>query len=63
MRDADKELSVLTRRRDRLHDDLVAAATDHGALATLGRELAEVDAQIAVVEERWLALASELDTP
>ena len=63
MRDADKELSVLTRRRDRLHGDLVAAATDHGALATLGRELAEVDAQIAVVEERWLALASELDTP
>ena len=60
LREADKELAVLARRRERLHEELVAASADHGALATLGRQLADVDSEIAVVEDRWLNLAGEL---
>ena len=61
MRDIDKELAALGRTRDRLHAELVAAATDHRRLAELGTDLATVDDQVATAEQRWLELADELD--
>ena len=34
---------------------------DHALLAQLGRELAEVEAALAEVEDRWLELTVEAD--
>jgi len=64
LREADKELASLTRRRDTLNTELEAAgaAADIEALARIGTELAELGAAIDEVEERWLALASEAES-
>jgi ATP-binding cassette subfamily F protein uup len=56
---AEREVGALARRRDQLHDDLAAAASDHVELARLGRLLTELEAELAAAEERWLALAEE----
>ena len=63
LREAEKELAALERRRIKLHDGLVAAGADHEALRRLGEDLATVDGEIATVEERWLELGAELETP
>ena len=62
LRDVDKELAAITRRRDRLLDELAAAGSDHEAMVRLGRELAAVDAEFAAVEERWLEVGEELES-
>ncbi|MFV0309932.1 MAG: ABC-F family ATP-binding cassette domain-containing protein [Desertimonas sp.] len=62
LRETDKELATLERRRTRLHADLVAAGADHETLRRLGDELTTLDAEIAAVEERWLALGTELES-
>jgi len=64
LREADKEVAALTRRRDALAAELDGAATaaDVGELARIGTELAEVGARLEAAEERWLALATELET-
>ncbi len=59
MRQADKDIARLTKKRDRLTDDLVAAGTDHEAIAAAGEALAVVESELAEVEERWLELAEE----
>ena len=63
-----RELGAAERDLERLqarHDDLTlaveAAGSDHEALATLGRELAEVDEARRAAEDRWLELSEELD--
>jgi ATPase subunit of ABC transporter with duplicated ATPase domains len=56
---AEREVAALERRRDALHADLAASATDHVELARLGRLLTEVERELATAEERWLALAEE----
>ena len=61
LREADKEVQKLTRKRDRLHEELVAAASDHRELARLGAEEAAVADELAVAEEAWLALAEEAE--
>ena len=61
IRETEKELATLERRRDRLTDDLVEAGTDRDALASIGTELAVVEAELADVEQRWLALAVEAE--
>lgn len=63
LREAEKEVAKLTRRRERLHAELVAAATDHVELARLGTEEAEVSRQLAEAEDRWLELAEEAEPP
>ena len=61
MREADKEVQKLARRRDRLHEQLLDAAADHKELARLGTEEAEVAAELEAAEEAWLALAEEAE--
>ena len=61
MREADKEVQKLARRRDRLHEQLLEAAADHKELARLGTEEAEVAAELEAAEEVWLALAEEAE--
>ena len=62
IREAEKELAALERRRGLLADDLVDAGGDRDALASIGTELASVEARLADVEQRWLALAVEAET-
>ncbi len=62
LRDVDKELATLTRRRDRLLEELAAAGSDHQAMVRLGQDLAATDADIAAAEERWLELGQALET-
>ncbi len=60
LREADKEVTRLGRRRDRLHESLVAT-TDHLELTRLGAELAAVQDELDAAEERWLALAEQAE--
>ncbi len=57
---AEADLAGLTERARELESAL-AGTTDHARLADLGRRLAEVEADRAVAEERWLELSVELD--
>ncbi len=59
IRQADKDIARLTKKRDRLTAELVDAGTDHDAIAAAGAALAEIETELAAVEERWLALAEE----
>jgi len=63
MKEADKEVVRLGRRRVKLEEDLAdkAATADHAELTALGTELNEVLAGLAAAEERWLALAEEAE--
>lgn len=51
----------LTRRREQLEQELVAAGGDHEKLAELGTHLAEVTAGLEAAEERWLEIAAEAE--
>ena len=63
MKDTEKEMVKLGRKRDRAHDALAAVdPMDHQALAAAGRVLAEIEAALAETEERWLALGAEADS-
>jgi ATP-binding cassette subfamily F protein uup len=59
LRQAEKELARLERRKAGLADELAAAGDDHQALARIGADLAEVDGELATTEERWIELAEE----
>jgi ATP-binding cassette subfamily F protein uup len=61
LREVDKQLDAIGRRRSRLLDELAAAGADHQAMARLGRELAAVDAELAESEQRWLEIGAALD--
>jgi ATP-binding cassette subfamily F protein uup len=67
-RNARKELQRLERQLDRLSaretelaDQLAANATDYEKLTSLGAELRAVQAEKSDLEDRWLAVAAELD--
>jgi ATP-binding cassette subfamily F protein uup len=60
LREAEKRVAALEKRRDALDADLVAAAPDHRRLAEVGTELAAVHEELAVAEHEWLTLAEEL---
>ena len=64
IKQADKDLSRLGRRRTELESAVseAAAAADHVRLAELGAALAEVHREQGEVEERWLALGAELES-
>lgn len=55
LRDAEKEMTRLERRRATLHEQLLAAR-DHDELTKLGDELGAVQSQLHLAEEVWLAL-------
>ncbi|WP_421121979.1 ATP-binding cassette domain-containing protein [Aquihabitans daechungensis] len=62
MRDTEKEMRKLDKKRSALAEKLAAVdGSDHVELASVGQELAEIDAQLAETEERWLALGAELE--
>jgi ATP-binding cassette subfamily F protein uup len=62
LRRLEKEMSRLTRDRDRLAAAL-AAAIDHEQMADAGSLLATVQAALDQVEELWLAVAEEAESP
>jgi ATP-binding cassette subfamily F protein uup len=63
MRDAEKDVARLDRRREKLEAELAekAAIADHTELRTLGDALAAVTTELAVAEETWLALGEEAE--
>jgi ATP-binding cassette subfamily F protein uup len=63
MKEADRSIARLTKRRDALEIELAARATDatHLELADLGEQFAAVSAELASAEEAWLALAEEAE--
>ncbi|MFT3851853.1 MAG: ABC-F family ATP-binding cassette domain-containing protein [Ilumatobacteraceae bacterium] len=62
LRDAEQELAGHERRRERLLADLAAAGSNHVAIARVGQELADTETALAATEERWLDLATELES-
>jgi len=56
LRETEKEMATLQRGVDRLVVAL-EAADDHDALARVGGQLAEAQAQLSAAEDRWLQLA------
>jgi ATP-binding cassette subfamily F protein uup len=63
VRDVEKEMAKLEKRRAALEAEVAGAAGagDHQALRTTGQALAEVSAAHEAAEERWLELADELE--
>jgi ATP-binding cassette subfamily F protein uup len=62
LRRLEKEMSRLTRDRDRLAAALAAAA-GHQQMADAGSQLAIVQAALEEVEELWLTVAEEAESP
>ena len=61
VKQAEREVADLERRRDALHAALVDAGGDHVELARLGTELTAVVDALAAAEEQWLTLAEEAE--
>jgi ABC transport system ATP-binding/permease protein len=59
MRDLEKEIARLEKKRVSLETDLVAAGSDHVKLTKLGADLASITEQMTAAEERWLELADD----
>jgi len=55
LRDAEKEMSRLERRRKALGDKILAS-DDYQQQALLAKELAVVQSELSVAEEKWLSL-------
>jgi ABC transport system ATP-binding/permease protein len=62
MRRADTDMRRLQERRAALEAEIATAGGDHVALARIGEDLSEVTAELATVEEAWLALAEEAES-
>jgi ATP-binding cassette subfamily F protein uup len=60
LRELDKLLAKVQRRRDQLLETL-AGTTDHLELGRLGSELNTVQRELDTAEEQWLVLAEELE--
>ena len=61
LREAEKDLVKLGRRKTSLEAELVSVGHDHVAMARLGEQLGDVAAQLADTEERWLSMAADLE--
>lgn len=61
LKDAERDLRRLQRRRDELTVALAdpTVRADRDTLADTGRELADVESKLAEVEEQWLELTME----
>ena len=62
LREVEKAIAGRQRARDRLVAALADAGSDHAALARIGRELADVEEQLAAKEDEWLAIAAEAES-
>jgi ATP-binding cassette subfamily F protein 3 len=58
----DRRLELLGRERAELESGLASPGVDPGQIAELGRRLNHVQAETAMLEERWLELGTELET-
>jgi ATP-binding cassette subfamily F protein uup len=61
LRETEKELTRLTRRRDEIIESLTVAV-DYVEMTRLGDELAAIQVELEKVEDAWLALAEEADS-
>jgi hypothetical protein len=59
LKKVESEMRKLERRRAELTAELDGAGHDHDALARTGTALAELEAELADAEHRWLELAEE----
>ncbi|MDO5503078.1 MAG: ABC-F family ATP-binding cassette domain-containing protein [Actinomycetia bacterium] len=57
----ERQLSRLSEREGRLHDQMAAAAADHAAVLELNRELREIVDEREVLELEWLEAAEALE--
>ena len=57
---AEATIAELTMQRDAVQERLLAT-TDHTQLATVGEEFAAIEARLAMAEEDWLGLSTELE--
>jgi len=62
MKDLERAMRPLEKRRERLTSDLDGAGADHRRLAELGAELAEVQRELARLEDEWLAAGDQLES-
>ena len=58
----DRQIARAGEREAKLHAELAANATDYEKLTELGAQLAAVEAEKADLEERWLEVASSLES-
>ncbi len=63
LKEADKDVARLERRRQQIESDLAqkASTTDHSELRALGEDLIRTSADLRAAEETWLALADETE--
>ncbi len=59
IREAEKDIARLDRRKVKLNSQLAEAGSDHELLMSVGAELAEVEAELGAAEETWLELSEE----
>jgi ATP-binding cassette subfamily F protein uup len=58
----ERQLERVSSREEELTAELAANATDYEKLTSLGTELRAVQAEKTDLEERWLAVAAELES-
>jgi ATP-binding cassette subfamily F protein uup len=58
----DRQLESLRRKESGLHERLATAGADYAAAAELDRELRALAAELADVEEQWLAVAERIES-
>ncbi len=58
----EKLVARLEKRIDALHVTLAEAGNDHRELASVGRDLAEREAELVSAEETWLELSDEMES-
>ncbi len=61
IRENEKTIRRLEKRKAALEEKLVDVGTDHEELRTLGEELATISDQLETAEEEWLSLSEEQD--
>lgn len=62
LRQVEKDVARLERRKAKLEQELAEAGTDHEVLARVGADLATVGRELAEAEERWIELAEEQES-
>ncbi len=61
IKDAEKAIRPLDKKRTSLNEALVDAGVDHEKLTALGSELRDIESQLAELEEQWLELSEALE--
>lgn len=59
IRETEKDIARLDRRKTKLTEELVGAGADHEVLSRTGADLVKVESELATAEESWIALSEE----